>query len=167
MPLLNAVIRILNEQIEYWPLIVRQIHYRLLGPNAPLKHAGKPDSIYRNDEISYGHCIDVCARGRIEGYIPWGCIIDETHPVHLNKAFGNLGTFFQQELKGFLGGYWRDLLQSQPNHIEIVTEKMTLQEFLAPVAREHIMPLTVIRGMSSLSPKKAIADPSRRATKRG
>ncbi len=158
MPLLNAVIRILNEQIKYWPLTVRQIHYRLLGPNAPLKHAGKPDSIYRNDEISYGHCIDVCARGRIEGYIPWHCINDETRPVRLNNAFGNLNTFFQQELKGFLGGYWRNLLQSQPNHIELVTEKLTLQEFLAPVARDHTMPLTVIRGMSSLPPKKAIAD---------
>ena len=43
MPLLNAIIRVLNEQRDYWPISARQIHYRLLGPDAPLKHASKPD----------------------------------------------------------------------------------------------------------------------------
>jgi hypothetical protein len=42
---------------------------------------------------------------------------------------------------------------------------MTLQEFLLPVARDHTMPMTVIRGMSSLPPKKGIADRFRASNK--
>ena len=45
-PFLEAILRVLNEQREYWPLSDRQIHYRLLGVDAPLTHASKPDSRY-------------------------------------------------------------------------------------------------------------------------
>ena len=38
-PLLNAILRILEDQRDYWPLTVRQIHYRLLGEDAPHIHA--------------------------------------------------------------------------------------------------------------------------------
>jgi ParB-like chromosome segregation protein Spo0J len=68
MPLLNAVLRILKENKEFWPLTVRQIHYRLLGPHAPLTHASKPDSRYLNDYNSYQKAIDVCTRGRLSGH---------------------------------------------------------------------------------------------------
>ena len=34
LPLLSAVIRIVEENRSYWPLSVRQIHYRLLKPAA-------------------------------------------------------------------------------------------------------------------------------------
>jgi hypothetical protein len=43
-PLLDAINRVLEEQSDYWPLSLRQIHYRLLGPDAPLRHASKPGS---------------------------------------------------------------------------------------------------------------------------
>jgi hypothetical protein len=43
-PFLDAILRVLDEQSEYWPLSDRQIHYRLLGSDAPLTHASKPDS---------------------------------------------------------------------------------------------------------------------------
>jgi hypothetical protein len=69
-PLLDAVLEILNEQRAYWPLSVRQVHYRLLGPSAPLIHASKPDSRYRNDKASYRSAIDILARGRAH---PMGC----------------------------------------------------------------------------------------------
>ena len=37
-PLIDAILRIVEEQRPYWPLSVRQIHYRLLGADAPLIH---------------------------------------------------------------------------------------------------------------------------------
>jgi hypothetical protein len=52
-PLLQAALRVIRENEEFWPLSVRQIHYRLLGADAPLKHASKPDSKYVNDLKSY------------------------------------------------------------------------------------------------------------------
>jgi hypothetical protein len=155
-PLLDAIQRIVEEQREFWPLSVRQIHYRLLGQNAPLIHASKPDSHYRNDRDSYRAAVDVAARARIQGLLPWQAIADETRPVDSNKAFHDLGAFFRQETKNFLAGYWRDLLQSQPHHIEIVAEKLTVRSILARVALEHTMPLTISRGMCSLPAKRQI-----------
>ena len=157
-PLLDAIQRIVEEQREFWPLSVRQIHYRLLGENAPLIHASKPDSQYRNDRDSYRAAVDVAARARIQGILPWQAIADETRPVDSNQAFHDLGEFFRQESGELTQGYWRDLLQSQPHHVEIVAEKLTVRSILARVAREHTMPMTISRGMCSLPAKRKIYD---------
>lgn len=155
-PFIDAVLRVLAEQREYWPLSDRQIHYRLLGALAPLIHASKPKSRYRNDKKSYRALVDVCTRGRVAGLIPWDAIEDSTRPTDLFSAFRNPASFFQHEFNNYLDGYWRNLLQSQPDHIEIVAEKLTVRSILEEVAREHTMPLTVSRGMSSLPPKRDI-----------
>jgi lipoate-protein ligase A len=155
---LSAILRILNEQHEYWPLSDRQIHYRLLGPDAPLTHASKPGSKYVNNKSSYRSLTDLLTRGRINGLIPWQAIEDVTRPVNLHNAFWSTSNFFRQEFENFLTDYWRNLQQSQPDHIEIVAEKLTVQTILKSVAKEHTIPLTISRGMSSLPPKKAIRD---------
>ena len=126
-PLIDAILRIVEEQRDYWPLTVRQIHYRLLGSNAPLIHASKPGSRYENNLKSYRAAVDVSARARVQGLVPWRAIEDETRPVELNGAFSNLGDFLQLQIDEFLCGYWRNLLQSQPHHVELVTEKLTLR----------------------------------------
>jgi hypothetical protein len=155
-PMLMAILEVLDEQREYWPISVRQIHYRLLGSDAPLIHASKPESRYQNNLKSYRALVDVCARGRVAGRIPWKAIADETRVTALNSAFGNTGEFFRQEFGNFLQGYWRDLLQSQPHHIEIINEKLTVQSILQQVARRYTMPLTVMRGMNTLEPKRRV-----------
>ena len=127
-----------------------------LAPNAPLKHASKPNSRYTNTRESSNAASDVAARGRLEGLLPWDAIEDETRPVDLNSAFHNLEEFFGQETENFLTGYWRNLLQSQPNYIEIIAEKLTLRATLSRVAQEHTMPMTIGRGMCSLSTKRRI-----------
>jgi hypothetical protein len=155
-PFIDAVLRVLAEQRKYWPLSDRQIHYRLLGEGAPLIHASKPESRYQNDKKSYRALTDVCARGRVAGLIDWRSIEDSTRPTDLFSAFRNPAAFFQHEFGNFLNGYWRNLLQSQPDHIEVVAEKLTVRTILESVARDHTMPLTISRGMSSLPPKRAI-----------
>ncbi len=157
-PFLDAILRVLEEQREYWPLSDRQIHYRLLGPDAPLTHASKPDSRYINNKASYRSLTDLLSRGRINEVIPWNAIEDVTRPTDLHSAFWNAAAFFRQGFRNFLKGYWRNLLQSQPHHIEIVAEKLTVRTILQKVAEEYTMPLTISRGMSSLPPKKAIRD---------
>ncbi len=164
-PFLEAILRVLEDQRKYWPLSDRQIHYRLLGENAPLTHASKPNSRYVNDKASYRALTDLLTRGRIAGLIPWNAIEDSTRPTDLHRAFSSPAEFFRQEVKSFLTGYWRDLLQSQPHHIDIVAEKLTVRTILEGVAREHTMPLTISRGMSSLPPKKAIHSRYRRSGK--
>jgi len=149
-PLFRAIRRVLEQNGDFWPLSVRQVHYRLLGPDAPLIHASKSNSKYRNDKTSYRATIDVLARGRVEGRIPWEAIADDTRPVTLNDAYRNAADFFKTEFRGFLRGYGRNRLQSQSDHIEILAEKLTVQTILQDVARKHTVPLTISRGMSAL-----------------
>jgi hypothetical protein len=158
IPFLNAIIRVLNAQRAYWPLSDRQIHYRLLGEEAPLTHASKSDSRYVNNKASYRSLTDLLARARIAEFIPWKAIEDSTRPTDLHAAFWNTAEFFRAQFNNFLKGYWRNRQQSQPHHIEIVAEKLTVRTILQQVAEEFTIPLTISRGMSSLPPKKAIAD---------
>jgi len=58
----------------------------------------------------------------------------------------------------FLRGYWRNLMQGQPNHIEILAEKLTLRGILTDIAREYTTPLTIMRGMPSLTVKKGVVE---------
>jgi hypothetical protein len=164
-PFLNAILRVLEEQRAYWPLTVRQVHYRLLGPDAPLMHASKPGSRYVNNNNSYRKAVELVARARINGLIKWDAIEDPTRTVQLNNAFANTGQFFRQAFETFMTGYWRKRMQSQPHHIEIVAEKLTLETFLGWIAREHTIPFSIIRGMSSLSPKRKLHDRYRASRK--
>jgi hypothetical protein len=158
LPLLDAIKRVLNEQKEYWPLSARQVHYRLLGAGAPLLHGSKPDSRYVNDLKSYRALTDILTRGRIAGLIPWAATDDETRPTDLNAAFNNPADFFRDQLGRFLKGYWRNRQQSQPSHIEICIEKLTVRTILQQVAEEYTIPVSTIRGMGSTPPKKKLAD---------
>jgi hypothetical protein len=166
MPMVIAINNILRTQRNYWPLSARQVHYRLLGLNAPLIHASKPNSRYLNDLKSYRAVTDVLTRGRLEGLIDWDAIDDDTRPIDLNEAFNNPAEFLRQELKGFLKGYWRNRQQSQPNHIEIVIEKLTVRTILSQVSSEYTLPVSTIRGMGTTTPKKKLVDRFRRSRKR-
>jgi hypothetical protein len=165
MPMVIAIKAILEAQRDYWPLSARQVHYRLLGPNAPLIHASKPDSRYVNDLKSYRAVTDVLTRGRLEGLIDGDAIDDETRPIDLNEAYNNPAEFLRQELQNFLIGYWRNRQQSQPNHIEIVIEKLTVRTILSQVSSEYTLPVSTIRGMGTTVPKKKLVDRFRQSRK--
>jgi hypothetical protein len=165
VPFLTAIAKILNEHRDYWPMSDRQIHYRLLGPGAPLKHASKPDSTYRNDRKSYQALTDLLARARVAGKIPWECIEDGTRPMDQNNAFWNPASFLRDQFEDFLKGYWRDRQQSQPHDVIIVAEKLTVQNILSSVAREYCIPMAISRGMSSLPLKYKLAQHYRRSKK--
>jgi hypothetical protein len=124
-PFLKAITKILHEYKEYLPLSERQIHYYLLN-DPPLKHASKPDSVYKNDKISAQALSELCTRARIVGLIPDDAISDETRPETLWRCYSSASAFLRVELQDFLKGYWRDPLQSQPHHIELLVEKNTI-----------------------------------------
>ncbi|REK12639.1 MAG: chromosome partitioning protein ParB [Planctomycetota bacterium] len=157
MPMLEAVRAILKERREFWPLSDRQIHYALLN-DPPLRHASKPNSRYDNTQRSYKSLVDLLTRARLAFYIRWNAIADETRPVSLWQVHDDPRSFVRQELADLLKGYWRNLQQSQPNHIEIVGEKNTVASILQPVAAEYCIPLTTGRGYCSLPPRYAMAD---------
>lgn len=163
-PFLAAILKVVRDRRQYWPLSVRQIHYALLSL-VLLIHASKPGSVYRNDLKSYRATSDLCARARLVGRIPWSAIDDETRPNASGYGYRNVQPFLKSELDQFLKNYYRDLMQSQPNHIEIVGEKNTIHTVVQRVAMRFCLPYTIGRGYCSLSPRKSLVDRFRRSGK--
>lgn len=155
-PLLAAVQKVLHDLHEFRPLSARQIHYALLN-DPPLRHASKSDSAYRNDGASYKSLLDLLTRARLCGLVPMVDIADETRPVSTWRVYRDVQDYVQDELDGILQGYWRDLLQSQPNHIELVAEKNTVATIVSPVTEKYCIPTTIGRGYCSLPPRHAMA----------
>jgi hypothetical protein len=156
-PFLQAVLKILDERNDFWPLSDRQVHYALLNA-PPLIHAGKPGSRYANDNKSYKAATELLTRARLQGRIPWEAIHDPTRPVVSWSVHREPGTFFRRELDGFLKGYYRDLMQNQPNHIEIVGEKYSIETVVRRVAADYTIPFTICRGYCSLPPRHDLAE---------
>lgn len=118
---LAAVKRVLAELRKFWPVSDRRIHYELLN-NPPLKHASKPKSRYCNDDKSYDSLTELLTRARVSGDIPFEAIGDETRPVTMWNVWPETGTYIRREIGAFLKGYWRNLMQSQPDHGLVVRE---------------------------------------------
>jgi hypothetical protein len=155
--MLRAAIEIIEANRDYWPLTLRTIHYRIAQMECPplrntdtrYSKAGQ----YGNNDDSYGDLSNLLTRARLEGFVPWKAIIDETRPVGLWKPWQNIGDFVRQEMAGLFAGYRRDLLQSQPAHIEIISEKMTVASIVNRVARDYGANTMVGRGFSSITAK--------------
>jgi len=161
---LDAVKAVLKDRFRFWPLSDRQIHYALLN-NPPLRHASKPDSRYDNTPQSYKALTDLLTRARLEGSIPMDAIADQTRPVKVWKVSPDPQLFVREEIDGFLKAYWRDLMQSQPNHIEIIGEKNTILPIIRPIAGKFTLPMTIGRGFCSLPPRVQIAERFRKSGK--
>jgi ParB-like nuclease domain len=149
---LEAVQRVIQENEEYLPLTDRRVHYLLLN-DPPLRHDKKPHSKYANDKASYKALTNLLLRARLIGAVPMLAIEDSTRPIQLGGGFASCEQFVAQETENFLNGYSRDLMQGQPNHIEIMLEKNALRTVIESVAREYCIPVTTGRGFSSLSPR--------------
>jgi hypothetical protein len=156
-PFLDAIERVINELRDFWPLSDRRIHYALLN-DPPLIHAKKPASRYRNHHKCYKALCELLTRARLMYLIPFEAIGDETRPVTTWQVYPNVGPFIRDQVSGFCSGYARDLMQDQPNHIEIVGEKLTVEAIVRQVAVRYCIPYTIGRGYSSLPPRKAMYD---------
>ncbi|MBI5525194.1 MAG: ParB N-terminal domain-containing protein [Deltaproteobacteria bacterium] len=156
-PFLDGVLAVVQSLEEFWPLSDRQIHYSLLN-NPPRIHSSKADSVYTNDKRSYHALTDLLTRARLEGTIPWAAISDVTRPVTMWDVHRDCGAYLAGQMDGFLRGYFRNLMQSQPNHIEIVAEKLTVATIVNSVAADFCIPVTIGRGYCSLQPRYAMAE---------
>lgn len=163
-PMLKAVGKVLSDLQDFHPLSARQVHYALLNA-PPLRHASKPDSIYRNDSASYKSLLDLLTRARLAGLVPMDQVADETRPIETWSVHSDVQDYIADELAVFLRTYRRDLLASQPNHIELVAEKNTVASVVMPVAQEYCVPTTVGRGYCSLPPRAAMVERYHRSGK--
>jgi ParB-like nuclease domain len=164
MPFVKAIQGIIARLVEYLPLSLRQIHYQLLN-EPPLIHAAKPGSYYRNDYPSYHALCDLATRARHEGYIDYEAIHDPTRPVLIWNVHRNVHFYYGEQLDTILTGYARDLLQSQPDHIELIVEKNTVQSLVEPGAMNFCIPLSSARGQHTTTPLYDVAQRYRESGK--
>ncbi|WP_010581913.1 ParB/RepB/Spo0J family partition protein [Schlesneria paludicola] len=163
-PMVEAIFRALEKLKGILPVSDRQIHYVLLN-NPPLIHASKPESRYRNNIASYKSLVELLTRMRLNGLISFEAIADETRPVTIWNVSREPGAFIATEMNEFLKGYFRDLMQSQPNHVELLCEKNTVARIVTDVASEFCLPVTSARGFCSLPPRHAMAKRFRKSGK--
>jgi hypothetical protein len=149
-PMLDAVRHIIDQYEDYWPLTLRQVHYRLLGKGV-LRNARKPDSLYVNTEPCYKDLSNLLSRARLEGSVPWESMHDPTRPQTTWVGWDNVGGYMRKQLDTFLAGYKRDLLQSQPAYVELVVEKITVQDIAERAAGRYHVPVGVGRGYTSVT----------------
>jgi hypothetical protein len=159
----NAVLEVLRDLAAYLPVSLRAIHYRLLVKTF-LRNLTK-ETPYANDLASYKDLSDLATRMRVAGEIPWDAIVDETRPVIKWACWPTAADFIAEKCDAFLRGYSRDLLQSQQQHFEIVVEKLTIQNFIKPVASRYCMPVVIMRGNSGIDARYQIAQRFRRSGK--
>jgi hypothetical protein len=152
LPMLETAQRIVEELKAYWPLSDRKIHYEFLN-DPPLRHASKPESRYVNDRACYQDLCDLLTRARLAGEIPFAAIEDPTRKIQTWPFSRDVGGFVGQQMDKFLRNYFRELQQSQPNHIEIVGEKNTIEGSIKGVAARYCIPYTLGRGYCSLDPR--------------
>lgn len=146
---LEAAIKVIDRLKPYWPLTVRQIHYKLLN-DPPLTQATKDRNErwrYRNDLASYGKLSDLLVAARYWGSVPWNAIADSTRETHeYGGGFENTTEFIDRELDGFLQGYYRSRQEGQPNHVEVLIEKNTLVNVVSDICERFHVPFTPLRG---------------------
>lgn len=163
--MVEAVVKVTDENRQFWPLSDRHIHYLLLN-DPPLRNTKHRDSRYRNDRTSYQDLCDLLTRLRLDETIPMCCIADPTRPTVDWYVHANPQDFAREELNDLLKGHRRDLQQTQPLHIEVVAEKMTMQSIVKPICGKYNIPFTIGRGYGSLPSRWEIVQRFRRSGKK-
>lgn len=151
--MLEAAEKVIEDNREWWPLSLRQVHYRLLN-DPPIRNTRSRKGLrYVNDQASYKDLSDLLVRARLAGLIPWEAICDETRPVSLWRNWLSVSQYVADDLENLFSNYRRNLLQSQPSHTELIVEKMTVQSIADRAAGRFGVTVTVGRGFSSITAK--------------
>jgi hypothetical protein len=153
---------VFEDRRDYWPLSVRGVHYPLLNydfirgyywPKRGEPGHGRPqERRYKNDDNSYDATSNLITRLRLCGVLPWEAFDDGTRPLKEFRSFTDVRDFIRHERDNLFGGYWRDLLQTQPNHVEVVCEKNTVYHMVLRVTERYQIPTSSGRGFNSIDP---------------
>lgn len=170
MQFLTAVQGVIGDLRSYWPLSIRQIHYRLLNdpPLTSVPKRSKFDSEsyrYRNDKASYDALVRLLKSARYHQHVPMNCIDDPTRPQKTWGGYSSVSHFVQSEITGFLSGFHRDRQADQPRHIEVFGEKNTLYRMLQRACGEYYVPFSIGRGFCSIPVWRDIAARFQRSCK--
>jgi hypothetical protein len=168
---LLAVQEVIASLKPYWPVSIRQIHYRLLN-DPPLKQTPKRSTKdaehyrYKNDDSSYNSLVDLLTAARYHKQVSMTCIDDPTRPQKTFGGWDSVAEFVQSEISNFLVGFHRDRQQDQPRHIEVFGEKNTLYRMLERACSEYYAPFSIGRGFCSIPVWRDMAQRFRQSGKK-
>ena len=137
---LGHVQQVIGDLREHWPLTLRQAFYRLV--------AGE---VIANAVNEYKKLSRTLSQARLDGLVPWAAMEDRARSMLPSAGWADGDTFVDDEVDGFLAGYRRDLMASQPVALELWVEKDALSRLCHRVAVNYCVPVVVARGFSSVS----------------
>jgi len=143
----DEIITVVNGLVDYWPLTLRQIYYRLVA-------AG----IVANTRSKYNDLSKITKQMRLDGMLPWEVMEDRVRRVSTKRGDEDAETFIKREFGWFLKGYSRCLVQGQENYVEVWVEKDALSRILEDVAAPYCIRVVTCRGYQSMTFLKAYAD---------
>lgn len=146
LALLDEVKAVLDEYREYLPLTARQIYYRLIGAY------GHPKT-----EAFYSNLCEHLGNARRGGLIPFEAIRDDGVTT-INRRYFADEDDFKWHLRSLAQNYRRDLMATQPYHVEVWCEAAGMLQQLESVARQYSIRVFSSGGFDSLTAKKDIAD---------
>jgi len=139
---IEKVLAVINELKNYWPLTLRQVYYQLVAKG-----------IIPNKPQTYKTLSKDLSDARYKGVVPWEALEDRTRTLMQTATWGDKDAFLPYAINAF-GAYRRDVLQSQPETLELWIEKDALSHVVAEVADDYCVPVVVAKGFSSVSIKK-------------
>jgi len=155
-PMLDAARAIVEQYRGYWPLTLRQIHYRLLTRDV-LRNA-RTETKYVNTHGCYQDLSDLLSRARVAGAFPWEAMHDPTRPRVDWRQWDSVAPFLEEEIHDFGRGYKRNLLQSQPSYVELVVEKAAALDIAKRAAGYFHVPVGVGKGYTSVTSLEETAE---------
>jgi hypothetical protein len=148
-PMLDAARAIVEKYREYWPLTLRQIHYRLL--TRPVLRNARTRTKYENTHGCYQDLSDLLSRARVAGEFPWEAMHDPTRPRVEWEQWDGVAPFIEEQIRDFGRGYKRNLIRSQPSYVELVVEKVAALDIAKRAAGHFHVPVGVGKGYTSVT----------------
>lgn len=120
---------------EIQPASVRAVCYRLFSAGL-IRDMSKPATDAVSRQLVWA---------RETGIIPWEWIVDETREAETVASWSSPEAIIESACRQYRLDYW----STQPQHVEVWTEKGTVRGTLAPVLREFGVTLRVMHGFGS------------------
>ncbi|MCF7996753.1 MAG: hypothetical protein K9L88_18260 [Chromatiaceae bacterium] len=156
--LADALISIVTEMREYWPLTVRQVYYQAVSRLLVSNHINQYRKVSRNLTTLRRHDL-----------LPWSAIEDRTRRTFNKRGMASVSDFIVGQLDEFLDyrRYGRCYIQDQDVYVEVATEKDALSSILSEAVWLFCTRLNVVRGQVSATMVNAMAERFDKAIMRG
>ncbi len=139
--------RIIDEAVEIleaeYPMTLRQCFYRLVSRG-----------VIENSRKDYQGLSTILTKARNDGRVDFDLIVDRSRPVSRPRVFENPAQYAETIKQAYRKDYW----SSQPNYVEIWTEKDSVSGSIEPVTWELGVTVRVARGFLSTTRAHEIAD---------